>query len=306
MKKPINEVERLKLIAGLINEVNYNDTVYGVNRKTTLTEAKKEKTLHIDIANPYEFRHGIQHELEQMDDYSDEALEKAKVKVLKNLAKDANYYFNLLNQQPTGFEFKETETNAPGMQANADGTLKKGAGKLEKANVQDSLGNKEAAKKKPKGVSEFKDKGVEGKEKTIKEGVEEDIQTSTPEEQFNQLLSKYDWYYEMSDDPRAYDRGTALDRQLKGLGKQIGADKAVELFNASAPSDRKVTTRFFTEGKDKHSKLKETLKKGLKELMSAADIQAAKLTGKPVNVAKTNSQDIKALQTAKANYTTYE
>jgi len=310
MKKPINEVERLKLIAGLINEVNYNDTVYGVNRdtKTTLTEAKKEKTLHIDVANPYEFRHGIQHELEQMDDYSDEALEKAKVKVLKNLAKDANYYFNLLNQQPTGFEFKETETNAPGMQANADGTLKKGAGKLEKANVQDSLGNKEAAKKKPKGVSEFKDKGVEGKEKIVKEGIESDPVNgdSSAEGQFNQLMSKYDWYYEMSDDPRKYDTGRSIDQKLKSLAKTIGADRAVELFNASAPSDRKVTTTFFTEGEDKHSKLKETLKKGLKELMSAADIQAAKLTGKPINVAKTNSQDIKALQTAKANYTTYE
>ena len=34
MQKPINEIERLKLIAGLINEVNYNDTVHGVNRNT--------------------------------------------------------------------------------------------------------------------------------------------------------------------------------------------------------------------------------------------------------------------------------
>lgn len=389
MKQPINEIERLKLIAGLINEVNYTDAVYGVSRntKTTLTEAKKEKTLHIDVANPYEFRHGIQYELEQMDDYSNEALEKAKVTVLKNLAKDANYYFDLLNQQPTGFEFKATETDAPGMQANADGTLKKGAGKLEKANVKDSLNKSEAAKGKPKGVKELTDKGVEGKEKVVKEGIEEhhndpsfpggtkihamldkvadewgkdsdvysdledtivgwsdrngelspkgvlaikallsnwdmlddyeqflgeDIESdpvngdSSAEGQFNQLMSKYDWYYEMSDDPRKYDTGSAMDQKLKSLAKTIGVDKAVELFNASAPSDRKVTTTFFAEGEDKHSKLKETLKKGLKELMSAADIQAAKLTGKPVNVAKTNSQDIKALQTAKANYTTYE
>ena len=41
MKKPINEIERLKLIAGLINEVEYNDSVYGVKR-TTLTEGKKK------------------------------------------------------------------------------------------------------------------------------------------------------------------------------------------------------------------------------------------------------------------------
>ena len=466
MKQPINEIERLKLIAGLINEVDYNDAVYGVNRKTTLTEAKQEKTLHIDVANPFEYRRGLQYELEQMDDYSDEALDKAKVKVLKNLAKDANFYFSLLNQQPTGFEFKAPETDAPGMQANADGTLKKGAGKLEKSNVKDSLSKSEAAKGKPKGVKEMPDKGIEGKEKVVKEGLEEakksneiewissdfspikgikvkkgdkgeivnhdtgnqylvkfnnhrfyanakdfkegkeemneefkyfdnyeefentlfqlypqvkanpekykkerngevgysdgyvnwgswnpnrpnspsglppgavnmnnklsysdliyppgsrmdeDNMESNPangdssaEGQFNQLMSKYDWYHEMSDDPRKWDMGSTIDQKLKSLAKTIGVDRAVELFNDKAPSDRKVTTTFFAEGvegKDKHAKIKETLKKGLKELISAADIQAAKLTGKPVNVSKANKQDITALQTAKANFTTYE
>jgi hypothetical protein len=404
MQKPINEIERLKLIAGLINEVNYNDTVHGVNRntKTTLTEAKEEKALNIDVANPYEFRNGLQYELDQMNDYSDEALEKAKVKVLKNLTKDTNFYFNIKNEQPTGFEFKTPETDAPGMQANADGTLKKGAGKLEKANVQDSLGKKEEGTKKPKGVEEMSDKGVEGKEKIVKEGKEEmneefkyfdnyeefentlfqlypqikadpekykterngevnysdgyvnwggwnpnrpnspsglppgavnmnnkmthsdliypagsrmdedNIESdptngdSSAEGQFNQLMSKYDWYHEMSDDPRKWDTGSAMDQKLKSLAKTIGVDRAVELFNDKAPSDRKVTTTFFAEGKDKHAKLKETLKKGLKELITVGDIQAAKLTGKPINISKTNKQDIAALQNAKANFTTYE
>jgi hypothetical protein len=460
MKQPINEIERLKLIAGLINEVNYTDAVYGVNRKTTLTEAKKEKVLHIDVANPYEFRQGLQYELEQCDEYSDEALEKSKVKVLKNLAKDANYYTNLLNNRSEN-NLKAPETDTPGMQANADGTLKKGAGKLDKANVKDSLSKSEAAKGKPKGVKELTDKGVEGKEKVVKEGIDdkvedmiksgkikpEEVKTaaekamkgdssslialmagiklaedqieekelsegetknlggfqyftdknewlekvkelypdyekwmtsnengikltkgsgmgavnlggweenplfihtddrtgikyqgtvnlnnklsqsdliypagsrmdednmesdpangdSSAEGQFNQLMSKYDWYHEMSDDPRKWDTGKAMDQKLKSLSKAIGVDRAVELFNAKAPSDRKVTTAFFAE--DKHSKLKETLKKGLKELMSAVDIQAAKLTGKPINVSKANKQDITALQNAKANFTTYE
>ena len=651
MKQPINEIERFKLIAGLINEVEYNDTVHGVNRntKTTLTEAKEEKALNIDVANPYEFRNGLQYELDQMNDYSDEALEKAKVKVLKNLTKDTNFYFNIKNEQPTGFEFKTPETDAPGMQANADGTLKKGAGKLEKANVQDSLGKKEEGTKKPKGVEEMSDKGVEGKEKVVKEGIDdkvedmiksgkikpEEVKTaaekamkgdstslialmagiklaedqveeakksneiewissdfspiegikvkkgdkgeivnhdtgdqylvkfnnhrfyanvkdfkegkesveesidggimrkikdfvgskgfqfgvrrpseeedkvaadhfsdyenkkvnsigvdkvtgniyaanndyevvlspegkvlksdtsitgkynkdtldayqgelekdadkyykrqdiknklkslvgykpdefgdyrfegkekmneefkyfdnyeefentlfqlypqvkanpekykretnsrvdysdgyvnwggwdpnrpnspsglppgavnmnnkmtqsdliyptgsrmdednmesdptngdSSAEGQFNQLMSKYDWYHEMSDDPRKWDTGSAMDQKLKSLAKTIGVDRAVELFNDKAPSDRKVTTTFFAEGKDKHAKLKETLKKGLKELITVGDIQAAKLTGKPINISKTNKQDIAALQNAKANFTTYE
>ena len=84
------------------------------------------------------------------------------------------------------------------------------------------------------------------------------------EDKFNQLMSKYDWYYEMSDDPREYDRGTALDKQLQSLAKTIGVDKAVEIFNKYAPSDRKVNNTFFQMNEDKHAKIKEALKKGLK------------------------------------------
>jgi hypothetical protein len=103
-------------------------------------------------------------------------------------------------------------------------------------------------------------------------GVNEDNMESSPvngdssaEGQFNQLMSKYDWYYEMSDDPRKYDTGKSIDQQLKSLAKTIGVDKAVELFNTKAPSDRKITTSFFMEGEDKHSKLKEALKAALKK-----------------------------------------
>jgi hypothetical protein len=89
---------------------------------------------------------------------------------------------------------------------------------------------------------------------------------SSAEGQFNDLMSRYDRYYEMSDDPRKYDTGTALDQKLKSLAKTIGTDRAVELFNLKAPSDRKVTSTFFAESKDKHAKLKEALKKALKEI----------------------------------------
>lgn len=370
-----------------------------------LNEAKKE-TKTLDTVNPYEYRHGLAYELDQLDDYSGEGLEKAIAKVLKNLTKDANFYSNLLNQKQSSFEFKKSEVDAKGMQANADGTLKKGAGKLEKANVKDTLGKKEAGKSKPKGVKVMPDKGVEGTQKTIKEGLEEaktnkyitiekdeydeyptlnseaceaylksvidprelksvdafmddeegwgnaaeyffegDIEnpsekdvedyleqemsyylTSQPDEfprksvkeeldvnfeednetKFEDLMKKYDWYYEMSDDSRKFDNGKAMDRQLQALGSKIGVDKAVELFNKYAPADRKVTSTFFSINEDKKSKLKELLKNKLKETLSATDIQNAKISGKPINVSKTNTQDIKALQTAKANFTTYE
>jgi hypothetical protein len=459
---------------GIVTEVDTKeakaDEAVKAETKAKAPSTKKPESLSIDVANPYEYRHGLQYELEQGDDYSDEALEKAKTTVLKNLAKDANFYSTLLNQKQSHYEFKTPETDAPGMQAKADGYLKKELKKDEKANVKDSLSKSEAAKGKPKGIKIMPDKGVEGKEKIVKEGLEEakknkyivvdeegdyqldskaieaylksvidpeeienvdifmnddegygessmyffdnytddfwkyDDPTTTPDKevedwakqelsywlfsspdefpskdmsegkeemnenfkyfdnyeefentlfqlypqvkanpekykkdgldgevrysdgyvnwgswypnrpqsysglppgavnmnnkmsqsdliypagsrmdednmesspvngdssaegQFNQLMSKYDWYYEMSDDPRKYDTGASIDQKLKSLAKTIGVNKAVELFNAKAPSDRKVTSTFFAEGKDKHSKIKEALKKALKEI----------------------------------------
>ncbi len=315
---------------GIVTEVDTKeakaDEAVKAETKAKAPSTKKPESLSIDVANPYEYRHGLQYELEQGDDYSDEALEKAKTTVLKNLAKDANFYSTLLNQKQSHYEFKTPETDAPGMQAKADGYLKKELKKDEKTNVKDSLSKSEAAKGKPKGVKEMPDKGVEGKEKVVKEGKEEmnenfkyfdnyeefentlfqlypqvkanpekykkdgldgevrysdgyvnwaswypnrpqsysglppgavnmnnkmsqsdliypagsrmdeDNMESSPvngdssaEGQFNDLMSRYDWYYEMSDDPREYDRGTAVDKQLRVLSKSIGIDKAVEL-----------------------------------------------------------------------------
>ncbi len=78
--KPINEIKKMQLIAGLINEVEYNESIWGVD-KQPLTEGQtkeakadeavkaevkakkatepKLKELHIDQANPYEYRHGL-------------------------------------------------------------------------------------------------------------------------------------------------------------------------------------------------------------------------------------------------------
>ena len=496
-EKFLYEVRRDSNLPFITNLTSYDDAVKILKNKGIVTEVdtkeakadeavkaevkakapstKKPESLSIDVANPYEYRHGLQHELEQMDDYSNETLEKVKTIVLKNLAKDANFYSTLLNQKQSHYEFKTPETDAPGMQAKADGYLKKELKKDEKANVKDSLNKSEAAKGKPKGVKEMPDKGVEGKEKVVKESVEEakklvskedkiavikewiwytceegtktedmdkynkmvdiyfadkedvtkddfkkiwakvtekygigdvgadweafpetwkDVQTGTlvnetektikesedkvnesfkyfdnyeefentlfqlypqvkanPEKykktwkngevsysdgyvnwgswypdrpqsysglppgavnmnnkmsqsdliypagsrmdednmesspangdssaegQFNDLMSRYDWYYEMSDDPRKYDTGTALDQKLKSLAKTIGTDRAVELFNLKAPSDRKVTSTFFMEGEDKLSKIKEALKKALRKEGETEDENAKK------------------------------
>jgi hypothetical protein len=529
MKYTIDEIKKMQLLAGLINEVEYNESLWGVN-KQPLNEAKEaketKKEVTIDTVNPYEYRHGLQHELNELGEYTDEALEKAKATVLKNLAKDANFYSSLLNQDQSSYEFKAPETDKPGYQARPDGNLKKELKKDEKANVKDNLGKKEEGTTKPKGVKVMPDKGVTGSEKTIKEnlinevilkvyhydpssgnledvdveyfgsedeakksalahhwqiafdngdtelskdefvaqtdfndlqpydnydyviapdkgnikeGLEEaknkkyvvfdkargekaskafdtkeeaeaelkkinaedpehgdyvidvnenieeikkkvinkyinieieddgeefpvlnkksisdylksvidpseikavnsfmrdeegfdesasylfedigdtEISDTTEQEvedwakqemsyylfsepdefpskeleeefrpgvdlgasfskfkgmtdaedQFEDLMRDYDWYYEMSDDPRIYSRGQEVDQKLKSLVKTVGNDRAVELFNQYAPSDRKVTTSFFMEAKeDKHAKIKEALKAALKK-----------------------------------------
>jgi hypothetical protein len=428
-EKFLYEVRRDNNLPFITNLTSYDDAVKILKNRGIVTEGetkeakadeavkaevkakkpseKKPNILHIDQANPYEYRHGLQYELNELDEYTDEALEKAKTTVLKNLAKDVNFYSNLLNAKQSSYTFKETETDKPGMQAKADGHLKKEVKKDEKANVQDSLGKKEAGKKKPKGIKVMPDKGITGSEKTIKEGLEEakkskyidvdvedgveypmlnaevieaylksvidpkeidsvdvfmndeegfgesstyffndledypegyekitdkevedwakmemsyylfsspdefpvkeieenifntaqmggvttskgtagyiDSPSPSAEDEFNQLMSKYDWYYEMSDDPRAYDRGSSMDSQLRRLGKQIGIDKAVAMFNAKAPSDRKITNTFFMEAKeDKHAKIKEALKKALKE----EDPQLSKLQKDEENTEK--------------------
>ena len=665
-EKFLYEVRRDNNLPYITNLTSYTDAVQILKNKGIVTEETKEakadeavkaevkpkkstepklKELHIDYANPYEYRHGLAHELDAIGEYTDEALEKAKTTVLKNLAKDANFYSSLLNQDQSPYKFKAPETDAPGMQAKADGYLKKETKKDEKANVKDNLGKKEEGTTKPKGVKVMPDKGVTGSEKTIKEGLEitkapapydnqieisddggeysgfiedngtvsfsvyyddmEDIENkfgpegisednwkdvlgsnhafvkiinniggdveaagdsveitvntdkllnsnlkegdgvasnkvddmiksgkikpeevkaaaekamkgdstslialmaglpgislsedtveegkankyisveiegneqfpmlnkvlvsdylksvidpeeiesvdafmddeegfdesssyffdndeentsekdvedwakqemsyylfSKPDEfpgkgdimeakieenkigsllnavvdewgedsdfyselqdslagwadrngqltpkgkiavkallsnwdvlddyghlldddnddmneadasddlnpnelsdenTFEDLMKKYDWYYEMSDDPREYDRGTAMDKQLQSLAKSIGIDRAVELFNKYAPSDRKETTSFFQMREDKHSKLKELLKKGLKELINPKDIQTAKSTGDVVNIPVQDSAAQTAAKNAKINFRTYK
>ena len=457
---------------GIVTEVDTKeakaDEAVKAEVKPKAPTTTKPKTLHLDIAHPYEYRLGLQQELNTLGEYTDEAFEKAKVKVLKNLAKDANFYTTLLNAKTSPYEFKKTETDAKGMQARPDGYMKKEAKKDEKANVKDNLGNKEAGTTKPKDTKVMPDKGVTGTQKTIKEGIDDKVEDmiksgkikpeevkaaaekamkgdsselaalmagfklaedtveetkenkyiyldndgdemldneaiadylrsvidpeyidsvdtfmdddegygesatyffdssdddlETTEQQvedwakqemsyylfsssdefpvkegieegsfmggvdlgssFDKMkqdivgnkedfeladenaledaLKSHDWYYMMSDDPRAYEAGSDEKSKISSLMKKVPRKRAVELYNKYCPKDWKL------QNEDKHASLKEKLKQGLKELISPADVAASKRSGKPINVSKSNTQDIKALQNAQANFTTYE
>ena len=85
------------------------------------------------------------------------------------------------------------------------------------------------------------------------------------EKEFQDLINKYDWYAEMSDDSRKWDAQQSMENRIKQLAKNIGPEKAAQIWNAKAPKDRQVKSNYFMENKEKYGKLKEYLKKALKK-----------------------------------------
>lgn len=180
------------------NMTSYNDSVRILKNRGILTEvAKKATELTLDTANPYEYKRGMDYELDMCykktpDVISQEDFHKAQKSVFKNLAKDPNFYTKTLgNIKPTsspdldstamfGSKTKRTDVSVPVKQNFTD---KKNAAKVtkkdEKKNVKDSLGNTEKSKSKDAGIKVMslvpkKAKGIKqvmevpGKEKKIR------------------------------------------------------------------------------------------------------------------------------------------
>jgi hypothetical protein len=85
------------------------------------------------------------------------------------------------------------------------------------------------------------------------------------EDAFEDMMKDYDWYAEMSDDSRKWDDQQAMERKLKMLAQNIGAETAAQIWNRYAPQNRKVNAKYFSMREDKYSKLKEYLKKMIKK-----------------------------------------
>jgi len=73
-------------------------------------------------------------------------------------------------------------------------------------------------------------------------------------------LRSHDWYYRMSDDPRAYDKGDDENTNISRLMKLVPREIAKELYNKYSPWKMQESAK-----EDKYSKLKEYLKKVLKK-----------------------------------------
>ena len=198
-QKFLYEVRRDSRLPWITNMTSYEDAVKILKNKGIINEADGKKygdveviSKTIDMVNPYEYSKGMNYELDMADnavrtDLTEEEVLAAQKIVLKNITKDANYYTKLyagLNPTAETEGYKEIEIAGKNLEKGikadmagrkADGYIKKELKKDAKANVKDNLGDSEKAPKKPKGVEEFKDKGVTGSFKTIKEGIEEII-----------------------------------------------------------------------------------------------------------------------------------
>jgi ribosome modulation factor len=107
------------------------------------------------------------------------------------------------------------------------------------------------------------------------------------EDEFENMMKKYDWYAEMSDDSRKWDAQQDLESKLKMLAKNIGAEMAADIWNRYAPKDRRVNASYFNMRENKYSKLKEFLKKALKEKLSAMVPKGANDAVKAAAIQKT-------------------
>jgi ribosome modulation factor len=80
------------------------------------------------------------------------------------------------------------------------------------------------------------------------------------EQALEAALKSHDWYYRMSDDPRAYDRGDDENSRISQLMKQLPRETAIALYNKYSPWKLEERSK-----SDKYSKLKEYLKKAIKK-----------------------------------------
>lgn len=209
-QKFLYEVRRDSKLPWITNMTSYEDAVKILKNKGIINEADGKKygdveviSKTIDMVNPYEYSKGMNYELDMADNAvrtdltEDEVLAAQKI-VLKNITKDANYYTKLYaGLKPTDETEGYIEINIAGKNLEkgikadmegrkADGYIKKELKKDAKSNVKDDLGKKEAGTKKPKGVSEFKDKGVKGSVKVVKEGIEEIIREKLAQKKANE------------------------------------------------------------------------------------------------------------------------
>jgi len=278
-KKAAEEDERINTMVDQERENRFNENKSLREAKDGSSEGKWKtvtgKELYaqfkeIDNLNGQEVLIGI--DFEMIKNHKLSKLEAAKI-VVKNLKKNSIYYTAQDMSGVEGYEIgyiggKSADAEARQMQyldKNMGNVVDKKMGMkpvkdVEKVKKDSNKGGE--TNKTVKGVSSMSlvAKSVRGLQKmdatgekikkiTMKEGMEND------EVAFENLMKKYDWYAEMSDDSRKWDAQQDMKRQLKQIAKTISAEKAVEIWNRYAPeNNRKVDTSFFEMRENKVAK----------------------------------------------------
>ena len=201
---------RMEFPQHVTNVSSFEDTVKILKGKRIISEAAKPEGVYghnpnaetppapgIDQLNYYQVYHGIQYELAQMPEITDENYIKARKKVVDTILKDPDAYkqlqlanFKAVKAMDEDLKMKEVKENNLTDKPNEMKVIKKDA----KANTEDTLEKKEKKKaKNPKGVQVMtqtpkKAKGiakvmeVPGKEKVkaLKENIMQELTMQNP------------------------------------------------------------------------------------------------------------------------------
>lgn len=248
----------------ITNLTSFDDSIRILKNRGIITEAKKEVTqLTLDTANPYEYRKGLDCELgveyqATPQFITVEAFQSAQETILKNLAKDPNYYTKKIaglkvTKSPdlaSDAELGEKSSRADVYQPVKGGSMtdKKNAvevGKKIKANVKDTLGDKEKAKSKTAGIKIDGKNPKSPKKIKLKESIEENIPASNTEvlpfgsvqpgmkavddsgESFK-ILAKGKYQ-----DLKRYDSSKSFDRFLSSDPTGVDANQVVAIIDGS-------------------------------------------------------------------------
>ena len=201
---------RMEFPQHVTNVSSFEDTVKILKGKRILSEAAKPEGVYghnpnaetppapgIDQLNYYQVYHGIQYELAQMPEITDEAYIKARKKVVDTILKDPDAYkqlqlanFKAVKAMDEDLKMKEVKENNLTDKPNEMKVVKKDA----KANTEDTLEKKEKKKakngkgiqimtqtpKKTKGISKVMEVPGKEKVKALKENIMQEMTRENP------------------------------------------------------------------------------------------------------------------------------
>jgi hypothetical protein len=213
---------------------------------TTNTSGKElySKFNEIDNLNGQEVLIGIDYEMIKNCDLTKN--EAAKI-VIKNLKKNPIYYTAQDMSAVENYELKYIGGKSANAEARrmqpyaADKVVDKKMGMqlvkgVEKIKASSNKAHKETNKpegtikmmslvaKSSRGVKKMDATGEKMKKSSLKENQDVDLNT------LNNMLNNHDWYFEMSDDERAYDAGKAMETKLQMLARKLGQE-GVDAYN---------------------------------------------------------------------------